>query len=194
MNDPTVPQESHFRLIDPFELARRMVTLTVNSSVTELVRLGEVVAEPTGQVAWGAKFHLQDQPAGGPRVWLDLKADAGLSLPCKLCGESVPESLSIEQRFLFVRHEDEAARLDELAENYDVIAATDDFDLLALIEDEVILAVPLQCQHEQCPAGSGESVQADEDEALTNGADGEPERQNPFADLAAKLALKSKQP
>ncbi|MDR0457802.1 MAG: YceD family protein, partial [Burkholderiaceae bacterium] len=52
--------------------------------------------------------------------------------------------------FLFAPDEAQAARLDERAED-DVLASVGDFDLLDLIEDELLLALPLAPCHDRCP-------------------------------------------
>jgi uncharacterized protein len=51
----------------------------------------------------------------------------------------------------FVPTEEEAARLDEAEEEEDVLALPRALNLHELIEDELILALPLVPRHEQCP-------------------------------------------
>ena len=59
------------------------------------------------------------------------------------------------------------------------------FNLLGLVEDEVLMALPLVPSHDECPTGVVHSVQTDDfDEAAE-------EKPHPFAALAA---LKNKKP
>ena len=90
-------------------------------------------------------------------------------------------ALAIERSFLFVHGEDAAAQLDTDSED-DVLALTRALDLRELIEDELLLALPLVPRHEVCPT------------PLLAPADGEApvdDKPNPFAALAA---LKRGQP
>ena len=106
-------------------------------------------------------------------VWLDLKADAELPLTCQRCLKPVPVSLDVDQQVRFVETEAQAEAEDEVAEE-DVLALTPEFDLLALVEDELILAVPLVALHGACsPEGYDPAVEAPI------------EKTNPFSVLAA---------
>jgi uncharacterized protein len=82
----------------------------------------------------------------------------------------------VQRRFRFVRNEDEAARLDEESED-DVLALPARLDLQALLEDELILALPIVPRHALCP----EPLPLPAAEPL----DEEAPAPNPFAALAA---------
>ena len=58
--------------------------------------------------------------------------------------------LHAERRIFFVDGEDAAAALDAESED-DVLALTPALDLAELVEDELLLALPLVPRHEQCP-------------------------------------------
>ena len=58
--------------------------------------------------------------------------------------------LKIARNFLFVHGEDAAAQLDADTED-DVLAITRSLDLRELIEDELLLAMPIVPRHEVCP-------------------------------------------
>ena len=106
-------------------------------------------------------------------VWLDLTAHAELPLTCQRCLKPVPVSLDVDQQVRFVETEAQAEAEDEVAEE-DVLALTPEFDLLALVEDELILAVPLVALHRDCsPEGYAPAVEVPTEKA------------NPFAVLAA---------
>ena len=105
-------------------------------------------------------------------VWLALTAHAELPLTCQRCLKPVRVSLDVYQQVRFVETEAQAEAEDEIAEE-DVLALTPEFDLLALVEDELILAVPLVALHGECsPEGYAPAVEEP------------PEKTNPFAVLA----------
>jgi uncharacterized protein len=85
------------------------------------------------------------------------------------------ETLRVQRRFRFMRSEEEALRLDEDSED-DVLVLPARLDLLELLEDELILALPIVPRHEVCPTPLPMPVQAEAAEAPAP---------NPFAALAA---------
>ncbi len=126
-------------------------------------------------VPWNAAADLRPVTGGPPELWLRLQARAHVTLQCQRCLQPMPQSLEVDRWFRFAASEDEAARLDEESED-DVLVESRRFDLPELIEDELILALPLVPRHAQCPAP-----------LAVPAADAEPEaaRPNPFAALAA---------
>lgn len=122
-------------------------------SLAELPRLADSVlraadagAEPT--VEWRVAGSMQ---RGSRAPWVvDLEVRATLALECQRCLQPTALPLAIERRLRFVEGEDEAARLDEEIDE-DVLALTPGLELRALVEDELLLALPLVPRHESCP-------------------------------------------
>ena len=73
---------------------------------------------------------------------LGLQARVRLALQCQRCMTPVVEDLVAQRDFLFVADEATAEALDETSEA-DVLVLSRDFDALSLVEDELILALPL---------------------------------------------------
>jgi len=109
------------------------------------------------------------------QMWLHVGASTDLPLECQRCLKPVDVPLAIERSFLFVHGEDAAAQLDTDSED-DVLALTRTLDLRELIEDELLLALPIVPRHELCRVPL--VAPADEAEAVE-------EKPNPFAALAA---------
>lgn len=101
--------------------------------------------------------------------------------------------MAVDHSIRFVKDEAAAAELDADSED-DVLALSRQFDLMGLIEDELIMALPIVPRHEHCPTDVASLMNA-ESEALPPGT--EPEqaaegqattasgRPNPFAVLAS---------
>jgi len=145
-----------------------------------LVRLADAAhaeARPSeaDPVSWHAKGERRTVRGGEPQTWLHLRADARLSLVCQRCLGPVDARIESQRSFLFVAGEDAAAQLDADSED-DVLALTRSLDLRELVEDELLLALPLVPRHELCP----EPLPVPDD--APEAAD---ERPNPFAALAA---------
>ncbi|MBQ0929655.1 DUF177 domain-containing protein [Ideonella sp. 4Y16] len=125
-------------------------------------------------VHWQARGELRPLPDGTAEVWLQLKADVRLALCCQRCLGPVEETVALDRALRFVADEHQAAALDAELED-DVLSLERALDLRELVEDELLLALPLVPRHADCP------------QPLPLAGDDEPEeeRPNPFAVLAA---------
>lgn len=127
-------------------------------------------------VSYSARGEIKHEGEAGQQLWLHLAAQAALPLTCQRCLGPVDLPISFERSFRFVATEELAAALDEESEE-DVLVSSREFNLLELIEDELLMALPAVPKHEVCPVAIKLQV-ADADFAE------EPsERPNPFAAL-----------
>lgn len=168
------------RRIDVHAYAAAAASLSGEMAQRELARLSEGLLALPGDtlpppVHWSAAGEQRTAAGGGTQTWLRLRADTAVTLQCQRCLQPMTQALVLDHAFRFVDGEDEAARLDEDGDD-DVLAASRSFDLIELLEDELILALPLVPRHEVCaqPLPTG---------AADDGADAPAE--NPFAALAA---------
>lgn len=102
------------------------------------------------QVAWSARAELRTDVAGTEQVWLHLTIEALLPLTCQRCLRPADIAVLVNRSFRFVGGEDAAEAQDAEAEE-DVLALSDSFSLPELIEDEVLMALPLVPRHDVCP-------------------------------------------
>jgi uncharacterized protein len=128
-------------------------------------------------VRWHAVGEARPQRGAPPEIRLHLRGGADLSLVCQRCLGPLPTRLAAERDFVFAADETIAAELDADSED-DVLALTRSLDLRSLVEDELLLALPLVPRHELCPEPLPMAA-GDADDAP------EAERPNPFAALAA---------
>ncbi|MBS0315580.1 MAG: DUF177 domain-containing protein [Proteobacteria bacterium] len=101
-------------------------------------------------VNWRAQGEWRAGSGAGAQPWLHLEADAVVPLTCQRCLGRVDVPLAVDRVFRFVADEDTAAAEDEISEE-DVLVQSHGFDLRALVEDELLLALPLVPMHEACP-------------------------------------------
>jgi uncharacterized protein len=133
--------------------------------------LAAVPADET--VAWQAAAQLRPVSGGEAERWLHLQARTTVPLQCQRCLGPLAQPVEVDRRFLFVADEDEAERLDEESED-DVLVLQPRLNLAELLEDELILALPIVPRHEgECP------------EPLRAADAADPGRPHPFAALAA---------
>lgn len=126
--------------------------------------------------SWTALTELRPDPSGEPAPWLRLTVLTTVPQICQRCLEPVEVPVQVAREFRFVESEALAAQQDDECEE-DLLVISRDFDLAALIEDEVLLALPLVPRHEVCPV-KVKMAAADKD------FDAPAEKPNPFAVLA----------
>jgi uncharacterized protein len=102
-----------------------------------------------------------------------LQVEAELPLSCVRCLQTVNHVFRLEREFRFVADEATAMAEDEDSEE-DLLPLTPPLDGLNLIEDELLMDMPILPKHENCQS---EYLQTSE----TDAADAKP---NPFAALA----------
>jgi uncharacterized protein len=107
------------------------------------------VEAPQASVRWRARGELRASITKEVQPWLHLAAQADLLLVCQRCLGPVDSPLRFERPWRFVHGEESAAELDADSDE-DVLALTHTLDLQALIEDELLLALPLVPRHEHC--------------------------------------------
>jgi uncharacterized protein len=127
-------------------------------------------------VAYSLQGTVQPDAAGKDEPWLHLAADATLTLVCQRCLGPVDVAVSFERDFRFVATEELALVEDEESEE-DVLVISKSFNLLELIEDELLMAMPPMPKHDVCPQPV--KLQA-ADAAFQESAE---EKPNPFAVL-----------
>ena len=134
-------------------LAQGGQPLTGQTPLAELARLAADLpadAPASAPVAWQALTEWRARPGASDQLWLHLEAQAQVPLVCQRCLGPVVEPLAVDRWFRFVDTEAQAEAEDDEAEE-DLLVLEPQFDLLALLEDELIMALPLVPMHEICP-------------------------------------------
>jgi uncharacterized protein len=105
---------------------------------------------PAHAVAWSARGESRAVAGGQPQIRLHLQASTALRLSCQRCLQPMTVQLNVAPTLRFVQGEALAAQVDEESDE-DVLALSPAVDLHELVEDELILALPLVPRHELCP-------------------------------------------
>ena len=101
-------------------------------------------------VSWSVTGEIRNPNHVQPEVWLHLKTSTVMSLTCQRCLAPVEVPVALARDFRFVTDEQTAAAQDDESEE-DVLALSRTFDLLELVEDELLMEMPLAPRHETCP-------------------------------------------
>jgi uncharacterized protein len=138
--------------LDVQAFAEDAAQLSGQAPVRDFQRLSEEAGGRGGErpVSWSAQGELINPRHVQPEVWLHLNASAVLPLTCQRCLEPVDVPLAVDRSFRFVADESVAAAQDDESEE-DLLAISRAFDLLGLVEDELLMEVPVVPRHEVCP-------------------------------------------
>lgn len=102
------------------------------------------------RVHYVAQAEVRTASDGAHQVWLKVSAEVTLSLICQRCLGPVDVLIQFDREFRFVATEEQAEAEDDVSEE-DVLVISRAFNLLTLIEDEVLMALPVAPMHETCP-------------------------------------------
>lgn len=158
--------------VDVFELARTGGEVAGRRPLTDMPRAAESLASPGGELV----YRLQGFRDARGRPAARLHFEASPALICDRCSGPVELALEGEATYYFVRSEAELARIPVDESEEEPLLGSARFDLGELLEDELILALPISPRHADC-AASGLTDDAP-------AAQPEPERPHPFAALA----------
>ena len=147
--------------------------LTIDQ-LPRLAKEASVVLKGDG-FEWDVQSHFEDSPGSEPLQTLDLGLKGRIHLICQRCLQDCAVDLAEKRRFVLLATEDLADDYPIEDEEREALAASQHFNLLETIEDEILLSLPLIPKH---PEGFCEP------HASSFGDEGEedvPERpENPF--------------
>jgi uncharacterized protein len=130
--------------IDPVALAERGIVLRGTVPIKPMTRLAESLINNDGQAYIDWSFSLDDQH----RLLIQGSVQAELPLECQRCLETVQLALDIPVAVMTL-HANQTE--EHLLPNFELLSLNTVPTLLsALVEDELILALPLVTMHEQC--------------------------------------------
>jgi uncharacterized protein len=127
---------------------------------------------PLSPVRWSARGEQRQRNGEPLQICLHLRVSAEAWATCQRCLLPFRTPIEVDRVFRFVATEGEAEALDADSED-DVLTLNPSFDLVGLMEDELLLAWPLVPRHERCSQPEHEA-----------GAEPAP-ADKPFAALAA---------
>ena len=137
------------KIVDSLEFCKQEQQSSGQVPVAEFVRLSAELASSAGTLDWAI--------AGGRHTvgipQLLLKVSGQIQLVCQRCLSPMAHQIASTSTLLLAKDEADAddidARLDY--ESLDVIVGSTSLDLMVLVEDEALLALPLSPRHEKCP-------------------------------------------
>ena len=150
------PQKSAWNpdRLDARAFAEAQGHLQIETPLSHLPRLrdeADAGVLSLGDVVWEAVAEMRPSASGGtPSPWLHLTAHASLPLTCQRCLGPVDTPLDVDRWFRFVADEVTAEAQDDDADE-DLLALEPRPSLFEVLEDELLMALPLVPLHASCP-------------------------------------------
>ena len=118
-------------------------------AIDQLPRLAQeasVVLKGDGY-EWTVQSHFEDSPGSEPLQTLDLGLKGRIHLICQRCMQDCAVDLVEKRRFVLLATEDLADDYPIEDEEREALVASQHFNLLETIEDEILLSLPLIPKH-----------------------------------------------
>jgi uncharacterized protein len=147
-------------LINGADFALHGHSLEGSVEVAQLVRLASETVDGKGVIHWTLRGHLNRYK----HAVLELSIRGEVNLVCQRCLQPVAFGVDNTPTIVVAASESEADEIEALLDDpdVDVIASEEDIDVLLLVEDEVLLGLPLAPKHEQCiPVEDAADVRSD---------------------------------
>lgn len=136
-------------VIDAFEFCRLKELREGETPVSGFPRLSLESAEKSGVLQWSLKGEAG--PHGHPQMTVSVSGM--VSLICQRCLKPFEYQVAAGSAVVLAKDEASADEIEALLDDdaVDVIVGSTMLDVMALIEDEVLLALPLSPKHAVCP-------------------------------------------
>ncbi len=160
-------------ILDVAKFAHEKGGLTGSILLSNLLRLQKLISQTEKleiELHWQAQGRTESKSQNESEIWLDIQIQGELPLTCQRCLQNMEYPIAVKRSFRFVYDEEAACALDEELEQ-DVLVLSPEFDLLSLIEDEIIMAIPYAPKHASCT------------QPITPTGQNDPVETNPFAKL-----------
>ena len=131
-------------VMDPIRFAREAASLGGEFALAEVDRLRDELAEEGGLVT----YRLVGALVGG-RPALRLHIDANPTLRCQRCLGPYVHPLRLDGVIFLARNDAEMERWENIDPLLDVIVAVEHMDVRLLVEDEILLSLPVVPRHEE---------------------------------------------
>lgn len=136
------------RLVDLFSFAAGRGAMAGETPVMAFGRLADQLAERGGTVRWRLRGELDAD--GRPRLTVEVSGQ--LALRCQRCLAALQQPLAIVAVLQPVRSGEDLPENELENDEVDAIEVDGEVDALSLVEDEILLALPIAPRHEDCGA------------------------------------------
>lgn len=140
-------------VIDSKVFAREKRLLQGELPIVGLSRVLDLLVDSTGNL----QYRIEGRLGSRNELQVFLQVDGSLTACCQRCLEGVVHPVEIRSLLEFVDDENELTQEDVEDDSKDFLPAQKELDVVALIEDEIILDLPPAPRHESCALPDAES-------------------------------------
>ena len=133
-------------VINSLAFARENGSLQGELPIVGLTRVLDILADSAGCLS----YLLEGRVGASSRPQLLLQLDGMLSVCCQRCLEGINYPVKVRSVLEFVDDEDDLTQEEVEDDSKDFLPAQSEIDVVALIEDEIILSLPSAPRHESC--------------------------------------------
>ncbi len=133
-------------VINSLAFARDAGSLQGELPIAGLTRLLDQLVDSTGSLS----YRIDGQLGPRNRSQLLLRLDGVLSVRCQRCLEGIDYPITLRSVLEFVDNEEDLTQEEFEDDSKDFLPAQSELDVVALIEDEIILDLPSAPRHESC--------------------------------------------
>ena len=151
-SDLDVPDALGIVNSDIFTRLKQKVEGTVKP--VDLPRLSETLVFPDGELRYRIEGRLHARPDGSQQRGARCIISGWVTLQCQITLKPLRHTLNIDRRLVLVQTENELPPLEDEPDDEDYIVVGQEFDLCALVEDEVILDLPVFPRSDVCSAAA----------------------------------------
>jgi len=154
-------------VIDTAEFARKGLEIHDTIALSQFPRLQEMLATPEGKL----DYELKGSVAADGKPHLQFRMQGVIPLTCQRCLESLDFELDTSADFILVSDERMIPPQEDEKDTEDYLVVDPHMQVIEMLEDELLLALPFAPKHTDGQCAAGSDVQADND------------KQSPFAIL-----------
>lgn len=133
-------------LIDSLAFGRERGVLDGDLAISSLSRLHDLLTEVAGSL----NYHVEGGVGSDGRSQLSLAVAGRLSLCCQRCLEALDYPLDVHSLLEFVDDERDLTQEELEDDSRDFLPNQKELDVVQLIEDEILLALPPVARHDDC--------------------------------------------
>ncbi|MFC7418319.1 YceD family protein [Iodobacter arcticus] len=116
--------------------------------LSELGRLHDLLASTEGSMVWKLSSGIDKLE----RPWLFVDVEGEVQLVCQRCLKPMPFFVNVGSTLVQFPDEAHLNDAENADEDLEGIVIDPELDVIALIEDEILLALPFASRHEDCGA------------------------------------------
>ena len=131
-------------IINSLEFARKSLEIRDTIAHSDLQRAKDLLTPETESLDW----RLSGEISADKKARLHLSLTGNVAVPCQRCLEPMMIALSISSEFILVKDESEIPPEEDDVKDHDYLVAEAEMDVLQLVEDEILLALPYAPKHE----------------------------------------------